>query len=176
MSANKIVLLDRDGTVVADPPDERIDSVDKIKLLPHTIEALKYLADHGFSVVFVTNQAGIAEGRITQAQFETIHAELLKQLKPSGVQVLRTFVCPHAAEDNCVCRKPKPVLIQRAAKEFGFDPATVYMIGDRESDVMAGLNAGTKAILVTTGNTAESKEAEYIATDLLAAARYVCSR
>src|SRR5690349_9915041 len=99
----KIILLDRDGTVIVDPPDERVDKIEKIEFFPDTLEALKYLAEHDFGVIMVTNQAGIAEGRLTGAEFEVINAEVVKRLAPSGVKVLKTFMCPHNSEDNCEC-------------------------------------------------------------------------
>ena len=71
-----VVFLDRDGTVIIDPTDERVDKVEKIELFPDSIEALKYLADNDFAVVFITNQAGIAEGRITEDDFWRIHSEV----------------------------------------------------------------------------------------------------
>src|SRR5688500_4062551 len=125
----KIILLDRDGTVIVDPPDERVDTVEKIKLFPETIDALAYLAAHDFGVILVTNQAGIAEGRINEADFRVINNKVLEMLAPSGITVLKTFICPHGPDDNCECRKPKPTLILQAAREFGLDLASTYMIG-----------------------------------------------
>jgi D-glycero-D-manno-heptose 1,7-bisphosphate phosphatase len=172
----KAVFLDRDGTLIVDPPDERVDTIAKIQLLPQTLAALKLLASLDFLVFIVTNQAGIAEGRINQDQFETINREVLKRLEPSGINVLKTYVCPHKPEDNCVCHKPNPFMILQAAKEFNVDLAQSYTIGDRESDILAGVNAGTKTILVQTGNTpVTSAEATYTAADLLEAVRYIAS-
>lgn len=170
----KTVLLDRDGTVIVDPPDERVDKIEKIKLFPDTIEALRYLADHDFAVVFVTNQAGIAEGRINQAEFEVIHDKVKEILAPSGVTILQTYVCPHGPDDNCVCRKPKPTLVLQALREFNLDPGATYFVGDRQSDIMAGVNAGAKTVLVKTANVpVECKEADYTAPNLLDAMKYI---
>lgn len=170
----KIVLLDRDGTVIVDPPDERVDKLEKIKLFPDTIKALRYLAEHDFAIIFVTNQAGIAEGRINEAEFEIIQNKVKELLAPSGVTILQTYVCPHRPEDNCNCRKPKPTLVLQALRDYDLDPKTTYLVGDRQSDIMAGVNAGTKTILVKTANVpVESKEATYTAANLLDAMKYV---
>lgn len=170
----KTVLLDRDGTVIVDPPDERVDKIEKITLFPDTIEALQYLAEHDFAVVFVTNQAGIAEGRINQAEFEVIHKKVKEMLTPSGVTILQTYMCPHGPDDNCNCRKPKPTLVLQALREFNLEPGTTYYVGDRQSDIMAGVNAGTKTVLVKTANVSvESKEATYTAPNLLDAVKYI---
>lgn len=170
----KTVLLDRDGTVIVDPPDERVDRVGKIKLFPNTIEALHYLAAHDFAVIFVTNQAGIGEGRITLAEFDLIHSEVKARLTPSGVTILQTYICPHKTEDKCDCRKPKPKLVLQALQDFKLNPKTTYLIGDRQSDIMAGANAEAKTVLVKTANASvESEEADYTAPNLLDAVKYV---
>lgn len=173
---NKIIFLDRDGTVIYDPEDERVDREDKIKLFPDTIEALKYLADNGFEVILITNQAGIAEGRINTQDFTRINNKVIEMLAPSGVKILKTFMCPHAPGDNCECRKPKPTMLLEAAKEFNVDLSKCYMVGDRESDIKAGINAGTKTVLVKTANIpVESKEANYTAPNFLDAVNYIVS-
>lgn len=170
----KAVFLDRDGTTIIDPPDERVDSIEKIKLFPDSIEALKQLAALDYGVFFITNQAGIAEGRITEEDFYKINNVVLEKLAPSGVRILKAYLCPHSPEDNCECRKPKPTLLLRAAKEFDIDLANSWLIGDHESDIMAGMNAGTKTILVQTGNTpVTSPEATHTAPHLLDAVRYI---
>jgi histidinol-phosphate phosphatase family protein len=172
----KAVFFDRDGTLIVDPPDLRVDSVGEIELLPDTLEALAKLSKLDFGVFLVSNQAGIAEGRITRDEFTAIENAFIKMIEPSGIKILKTYVCPHKPEDNCVCRKPKSFMLLQAAREFDIDLANSYMIGDRESDIMAGVNAGTKTILVQTGNEpVVSDEATYIAKDLLEAIQYIAS-
>jgi D-glycero-D-manno-heptose 1,7-bisphosphate phosphatase len=169
-----VVFLDRDGTVIIDPPDERVDNESKIKLFPDSIEALAYLAEHNFAVIFITNQAGIAEKRINLSDFQRIHSKVLAMLAPSGVKVLETYVCPHSPSDNCDCHKPKPALLFQAANDFKLDLANSYMVGDRQSDILAGVNAGTKTVLVKTANVpVTSAEADYTAPNLLDAVKYV---
>lgn len=169
-----IVFLDRDGTVIVDPEDERVDREEKIKLFPDSIEALKYLAEHNFAVILITNQAGIAEGRINMEDFERINNKVLEMLAPSGITILKTYICPHSSEDKCECRKPKPTMLLRAAKDFNVDLSKTYIVGDRESDIRAGINAGTKTILVKTANVpVEVEEATYTAQNLLEVVRYI---
>lgn len=172
----KAILLDRDGTVIRDPKDERVDTEEKIELFPESIEALKYLAENHYSVILITNQAGIAEGRINEQDFERINSKVLEALSSSGVTILKTFVCPHSPEDMCDCRKPKPKMILDALQEFSLNPNEVFMIGDRESDVMAGINAGTRTILVKTANVPVSApQATYTAQNLLDAVKYAAA-
>src|SRR6185503_3376745 len=140
----RAVFLDRDGTIsVGTPTYERVDAVYKVELLPHSLEALTLLASLDFGVFIVTNQASIAEGAITMEQFDEIHATLLRFIEPSGVKILKTYICPHGEDSPCDCRKPKPTLLLKAAREFGVELSNSWMIGDRVTDVQTGVNAGT---------------------------------
>jgi D-glycero-D-manno-heptose 1,7-bisphosphate phosphatase len=167
----RAVFLDRDGTVVVGiPVHERVDSVNKVSLLPGTLDGLKLLSTLDYGVFFVTNQAGIAEGLITKREFEAINNKVLELIAPSGVKIIKTYVCPHGEQDNCDCRKPKPKLLLDAAKEYDIDLKHSWMIGDRPTDVLAGVNAGTQTILVRTGvPDVESDQALCTAETLLAA-------
>lgn len=172
----KAVFLDRDGTVIVDPPDLRVDSVEEIELFPDTLEALTELAKLDYGVFIVSNQAGLGEGRITQEEFAQIEDKMLEMIQPSGIKILKVYICPHRVSDNCVCRKPKPTMILQAAKEFDIDLANSYTVGNKQSDVMAGVNAGTKTILVQTDNPPpSSNEATYTAANLLEAVRYIAT-
>lgn len=112
----KVVLLDRDGTVIVDPPDLRVDKVEKIELFPDSIEGLKYLAENDVAVIIITNQAGIEEGRLTEEEFWQIHNEVLRQLEPSGVKVLKTYMNGEMKRpDNTDWRKPGPKMFLQAA-------------------------------------------------------------
>lgn len=172
----KVLFLDRDGTVIVDPPDLRVDSLEKIRLFDDTIEALKYLADNDFAVVLITNQAGIAEGRITEQEFWQIQEEVVRRLAPSGVKILKTYfngeaASPYASE----WRKPGPKMLLQAGEDLRLDLSEVYMVGDNQSDVQAGINAGCKGgILVKTANeNVDSPNAIYTAQNLLEAVTYV---
>lgn len=173
----KAVFLDRDGTInVGVPTYERVDSLDKVEILPNSLEALKLLSSLDYKVFFVTNQAGLAEGLISQADFDAINNKVLSLVEPSGITIAATYVCPHGESDDCACRKPKPQLLLDAAKEHNINLSKSWMIGDRSSDVMTGVNAGVRSILVMTGvPTVESDEAMYTAHTLLEAVKYIAS-
>src|SRR5437870_4313694 len=117
----KAVFLDRDGTIIVDPPDLRVDSVEEIELFPDTIEALHKLAQLDYKIFLISNQAGIGEGRFTEEEFWVIENKVIDLLAPSGIVIEKTFFCPHTPEENCVCRKPKPYMVRQAAKEFDID-------------------------------------------------------
>ncbi len=170
----RAVFLDRDGTVtVGIPVHERVDSIDKVELLPNTLKGLGLLATLDYQYFFVTNQAGLAEGLITPADFEAINNEVLRQIKPSGIKIVETYVCPHGEGSNCDCRKPKPKLLKDAAAKYSIDLANSWTIGDRLTDIQTGINAGTKTILVQTGSVMEAPEADFVAADLWEAALYL---
>lgn len=172
----KVVFLDRDGTVIQDPLDERVDRLDKIELFPDSIEALKYLADNDFAAVLITNQAGIAEGRITEEEFWAIHNEVLVQLAPSGIKFLKTYMNGEVGPDASEWRKPGPKMLLQAAEDLDLNLSDIYMVGDNQSDIQAGINAGCKgSILVKTARNkvVESPDAVYSAPNLLDAAHYI---
>lgn len=172
----KVVFLDRDGTLLNDPLDERVDSLDKIELFPDSIEALKYLADNGFAAVIITNQAGIAEGRITEEQFWTIHDEVLARLAPSGIKFLKTYMNGEAGPDASEWRKPGPKMLLQAAEDLDLDLGEIYMVGDNQTDIQAAITAGCKGgVLVQTARNHKvvSPDALYSAPNLLDATHYI---
>ncbi len=170
----KAIFLDRDGTINAGVPRyERIDSVDKVELLSNSVKGLAILSTLDYMDFFVTNQAGLAEGLITQADFDAINNEVLRQIAPSGINIAETFICPHGEGSECDCRKPKPGLLLHAAAKYNIDLPNSWMIGDRLTDIQTGINAGTKTILVQTGAIMEAPQATFVAADLLEAAQYI---
>lgn len=170
----KAIFLDRDGTINAGIPKyERVDSPDKVEILPSVIEALELLSKQDYAVFFVTNQAGLAEGLITKEEFDAINNKVLGEIASSGIRVRETFVCPHGEQDGCDCRKPKPKLLLDAAEKYGINLSESWMIGDRLTDVHTGINAGTKTILVQTGSASEAPEANFVAPTLLDAIKHI---
>jgi D-glycero-D-manno-heptose 1,7-bisphosphate phosphatase len=170
----KVVLLDREGTIIVDPSYDRVDAPEKIKLLSNTLPALKLLATHDYKIVIITNQTNIAQGRITEQEFWHLNDLVLEKLKPSGITILKTYVCPHAVDEKCECRKPKPKLLLDAIAEFELNPSDTFMVGDRATDIEAGINTGTKTILVKTGkHEVSTDKATHTAPSLLEAAHYI---
>jgi histidinol-phosphate phosphatase family protein len=172
-----VVFLDRDGTVIVDPKDERVDTHEKIELFHDSIAALTYLAENDFAVVFITNQAGIAEGRITEDDFWRIHNEVLRRLEPSGVKILKTYVNGEAAGPHTTeWRKPGPNMLLQAAEDLDLALANIYMVGDSESDIQAAFRAGCKGgVLVETATNKKvvSPEAVHSAPNLMDAVHFV---
>ena len=148
----KVVFFDRDGVLVKDPEDYRISAINEIELFNDSISALKTLNENGFSIIIITNQAGIDEGLISEEEFWLIHNEILARLKPSNITVLKTYMNTEKDKpDASEWRKPGPNMLFDAAKEFELDLSRIYMIGDNRSDIEAARRAGCKGgILVKT--------------------------
>ena len=91
------------------------------------------------------------QGLIDWSEFNRMNNKAISLISPSGIKIAKTYVCPHSDQDNCDCRKPKPKLLIDAAKDYDLDLVNSWMIGDRPSDVMAGVNAGVNTILVLSG-------------------------
>lgn len=138
----KYAFVDRDGTIIFEPPDTfYVDSLDKLQILPGVIQTLQLLKKKGYSLVMVTNQDGLGSDYNPTDVFNRIQAALLGQLKKEGIEFERILVCPHYAEDNCQCRKPKTGLIKDITD---IDKESSLMIGDREADVQFARNLHIK--------------------------------
>ncbi|HEX2087167.1 MAG TPA: HAD family hydrolase [Solirubrobacteraceae bacterium] len=140
--------LDRDGTInVKAPEGEYVETPDEVVLLPGAAEAIRTLNERGIPVIVVTNQRGIALGRMTEEDLERVHARLSELLAAEGARVDAWYHCPHDKGD-CDCRKPGTAMLERAAREHGIALARSVLIGDNESDVEAGRRVGARTVRV----------------------------
>ena len=112
---NAAVFLDRDGTIIEDRGHLR-DPSDAV-IFPETFEALRKLQDY-FSLFIVTNQAGIAEGRISLDDANRVNSSIVTTLAEARLKITDVYVCPHSRSDNCVCIKPKPYFVRKAAEDY----------------------------------------------------------
>lgn len=168
----KAVFLDRDGVVTEDLG--YVHKIGDFNLVLNAVEGLRLLK--GFKLIFITNQSGIGRGYFKFQDFLQYNNRVVAELKKHNIKIEKTYVCPHAPDENCECRKPKAKLINDAAKEYGIDLSKSFMIGDKKIDVGMGRNAGCKSILVLTGNGMKEKEnakADYVAKDLIDAAKWI---
>lgn len=147
------VFIDKDGTLINDVPYNTDPALLLFK--PSAIESLRALSAQGFALLVVTNQSGLARGYFTRTQFARLQAALEKQLADAGVVLLDFLVCPHApAPDggpSCLCRKPAPGLLVRAARRHGIDLSRSWMVGDTLDDIEAGRRAGCHTVLLGDG-------------------------
>lgn len=146
----KLVILDRDGVINFDS-DQFIKNPDEWKPIPGSLEAIAALNQAGFRVVVASNQSGIGRGLFEMATLNAIHAKMHKLVAQVGGRIEAIFFCPHPADSNCACRKPKAGMFQEIAARFHTDLAGVHAIGDSPRDIEAAIEAGAKPILVLTG-------------------------
>ena len=145
----RYVFLDRDGVINRKPPEgEYIARWSEFQMLPGVEAAIADLNRSGRRVIVLTNQRGVALGRYTSADVETLHHRLQQHLAAHGARVDAFYYCPHD-KDECDCRKPKPGLFLQAFRDFpGASPASSLVIGDSISDIEGAHNLGIPAIFI----------------------------
>ena len=142
---SRAIFLDRDGIINQKASEGGyVTRWEDFHVLPGVAEAIHSLKSGGFKIIVVTNQRCIAKGLITVPELESLHAQMLGVLKESGASIDAIYHCPHEVNDFCKCRKPQPGMLFEAARAHDVDLQASWMIGDSESDVRAGKNAGCK--------------------------------
>lgn len=180
---NRAVFIDRDGTISEEVG--YINHVSRFRLFPYSAAALKHLHDHGYLAIVITNQAGVARGYFSEKMVLDIHKQMMKELETGGSRLDAVYYCAHHPtvgeppyQLDCDCRKPKPGLLLRAARDYDIDLAKSWMVGDRYSDIELAANAGVKSVLVLSGygrgewehqRDNWSTQPDLVAEDLLAA-------
>jgi len=151
----KLIILDRDGVINHDSPDY-IKSPQEWTALPGSLDAIARLSRTGWRVVIATNQSGIARCLFDMETLNAIHAKLRRELHAAGGAIDAIFVCPHAPQDACLCRKPRAGLFHDIARRYDVPLAGVPAVGDSLRDLLAASLAGCTPILVRTGNGAQT--------------------
>lgn len=148
---NNAVFLDRDGVIIENV-DTYVRSWSDVQILPGSLDALARLKSSPYKVVMVTNQSAVGRGIIQPSVAEEINKRLVRLIEDAGGRIDGVFMCPHAPQDECSCRKPKPGLLLQAASHLSIDLASSILVGDALTDIQAGQSAGIKTnILVRTG-------------------------
>jgi len=181
--ARPAVFLDKDGTLIEDVP-VTADGVTS-HLLPGVAEGLRLLHRAGYLLIVVTNQGGVAQGLFTEDHLKQMEGSLRMLLSLAEAPLAGFYYCPHHPDGvvtryalRCLCRKPKPGLLLRAASDFGIDLERSWMVGDILHDVEAGRWAGCRTVLIDNGNETEwimneTRWPDYLAADMLKAARLI---
>ncbi|KTD00936.1 bifunctional histidinol-phosphatase/imidazoleglycerol-phosphate dehydratase HisB [Fluoribacter gormanii] len=145
----KILFIDRDGTLIEEPFDFQVDSLDKIKLTPHVIPSLLQLQKEGFRFIMVSNQNGIGTPSFPEDDFMICHEFTLDLFSSQGIFFEEIFICPHMPEENCLCRKPKTGLVDQFLKERVINNSCSWVIGDRETDRQFADSLGIKFLPIS---------------------------
>ncbi len=158
------VFFDRDGTVNVEV--HYLSRPEQLELLPTVAQTITMLNSQGIAAVVVTNQAGIARGYFPEHRLEAVHLRLHELLAEENAKLDGVYYCPHhptaglgAYRKACECRKPSPGMLMAAARDLNLDLTRSLMIGDRDSDLQAGANAGCQTGLVLTGYGQETSAA-----------------
>jgi len=178
----KVVFIDRDAVISQYPGDKRYVCHEReFKLIPGSIEGMRKLYEKDFTLIVISNQAGVAKGLYTLQDLEKMNKKLLRELRKSGAKVAGIYYCTHHPDDNCECRKPKTGLLAQALKELNLKPAISFFIGDSFKDMQAALSFEAKPVLVLSGREKISNRSnwefqpDYIFDNLLLAAHYICA-
>lgn len=145
------IILDRDGVINHDSINY-IKSPEEWLPIAGSLDAIAQLNRAGFRVLLVTNQSGIARGYYDIDTLDLIHEKLMRELAAVGGYVEEIFFCPHHPDEDCLCRKPKPGMLEKIAEKYPLKLSETFFIGDSIGDIRAAQTAGCLPILVMTGN------------------------
>ena len=140
----KALFLDRDGVINIEK--EYLYKIEDFEFIDGIIDLCKYYVENNYSIFIVTNQSGIARNYYTEKDFKDLTVWMINEFAKSGVNIQKVYHCPHhpSISGNCNCRKPKAGMLFEAKQEFGLDLENSIIIGDKERDIEAGLNANLK--------------------------------
>ena len=148
MSLTKVLFVDRDGTLIEEPPDEQVDAIEKIRFMPDVFAAMRQAQKLGFKLAMVTNQDGLGSASFPQKNFDVPHQFMMDVFSSQGIEFDAVFVCPHRKSDGCDCRKPKIKLVEDYVRQQNVDLAASAMVGDRDTDIEFAKNLGVRGIRV----------------------------
>lgn len=175
----RAVFLDRDGTLIKavvnrpDLPDKPVTapfSMDELEFVPDLYESLEIMRDAGFMLIIITNQPDVANGYISEREWERIHQAVTHAVDPHDC-----FMCRHRSIDNCPMKKPSPMMIIGAADKHGIDLSKSFMVGDTSNDTLAGKAAGCKTVIIDWPYN-QGTWADFRVPNLLSAARLISGR
>ena len=157
----KAIFFDRDGVInklVFNPKTNEYESPHELKdleLIPNALESIKKLEDNGYYLFVISNQPSFAKGKTTLEKIKEIHQKLQTQIENYGINIKKYYYCYHHPKGiisqysgECDCRKPKPFFLNQAKNEYNLDFTKSWMIGDQDSDIECGNNAGVKTIMI----------------------------
>lgn len=176
----KLIILDRDGVINHDS-DQFIKTVDEWQPIEGSMDAIAFLTQAGYTLAVATNQSGIARGYFDMETLNQMHSKMHKLVHQAGGEISGIWFCPHLAEHECDCRKPKPGMVEDILYRFNAEASDTYLVGDSLRDLQAIAAVGGKPVLVKTGKGLKTLEKDadrlpentLIFSDLLAFSQYL---
>lgn len=174
----KLAILDRDGVINFDS-DQYIKTPSEWRPIPGSIEAIARLSQKGYRIAVATNQSGIGRGLFDMATLNAINDKMMEMVFRQGGRIDALFFCPHTADENCNCRKPRTGMLEEIAARFHTELKGVPAIGDSLRDLQAADSVGAQPILVLTGKGRETQAAgsmpkkTQVFADLAEASRHI---
>lgn len=151
---NKAIIWDLLGTLGGD--SQTLINSDFV-FFDKAVPALQKATENGYLNIVITNQSHISHDRMTLEEYNYSLQKLLNELENQGVKIAEVYTCPHARKDNCNCKKPLPLLVEKAIKKYDLDPKKCYVVGDSgKNDMLLAKNSGMKSVLVLTGEGVDS--------------------
>jgi len=162
---NKALFLDRDGVI--NKEKNYLYKIEDFEFIDGIFETCKYFQEKGYLLFVITNQAGIARGKYTENDFKILTEWMIKEFDKENIKISKIYHCPHHPDfsGECACRKPNIGMLTKAQKDFNIDMKNSILVGDKSSDIEAGLRSGIgKNILVRSGHKIDEKNsrADYI--------------
>ncbi len=153
----KVVFIDRDGVINVDLW-KYVETWKEFRFEKGALDALKVLTDKGFDIFIISNQAGVGDGVFSEAAMWQVHEKMVAAMAKREIKIRGARYCPHSKKAKCECRKPKTQLLEKAVAKIDFDRKKTFFVGDKFSDLEAGVNFGVRTILVRTGYGAETEK------------------
>ncbi|UOO82544.1 D-glycero-beta-D-manno-heptose 1,7-bisphosphate 7-phosphatase [Uruburuella testudinis] len=155
----KLIILDRDGVINHDR-DDFVKSADEWVPIEGSMDAIAFLAEAGYTLAVATNQSGIGRKYFTMQDLTEMHNKMHKLVQQAGGVIDGIWFCPHTADSDCDCRKPKPGMVKDIIERFNAEAADTWMVGDSLRDLQAVAAVGGKPVLVLTGKGSKTLAAE----------------
>lgn len=144
--SQKAIFFDRDNTLIID--SNYMHKIEQLRFFDDTFSALEIIKQKNYLLFMVTNQSGIGRGYFTVEQMHEFNNHMLCEFEKNNIHFESIAYCPHAPEDNCLCRKPHPTLINELIEKYDIDKSSSFMVGDKICDAEAGMNAGIQGVLL----------------------------
>jgi D-glycero-D-manno-heptose 1,7-bisphosphate phosphatase len=148
-SLRPAVFLDRDGTIAEEVG--YLNHSSRFRMFPFVAAAIRRLNQAEYPAIVITNQSGVGRGYFPDSLIHAVHELMTQQLAKEGAHIDALYYCPHKGDDGCLCRKPKPGMLQRAAREHNLDLPRSFVVGDRYGDIQLAHRVGARAVMVRSG-------------------------